>query len=70
MSSNPDVPPQGVKVPSPCSGICRLDERQLCVGCRRSIDEIVEWPRASVARQLEILRELALRTGPEPGRSG
>jgi predicted Fe-S protein YdhL (DUF1289 family) len=70
MSSNPDAPPQGATVPSPCIGICRLDERQLCVGCRRSIDEIAEWPCASVARQLEILRKLALRTGPEPGRSG
>ena len=57
-------------VPSPCIGICRLDERQLCVGCRRSMDEIAEWPRASAARQLEILRELALRTGAQGGRSG
>jgi len=48
-------------VPSPCIGICQLDARQLCVGCRRTIDEIVEWPQASAARRNEILRELALR---------
>jgi predicted Fe-S protein YdhL (DUF1289 family) len=47
---------------SPCVDICRLDPQGLCVGCRRTIDEITEWPRASEARRREILRELALRT--------
>jgi uncharacterized protein len=49
-------------VASPCIDICRLDAQGLCVGCRRSIDEIVEWPRASEARRREILSELVLRT--------
>ena len=49
-------------VPSPCIGICRLDAQELCVGCRRTIDEIAEWSRASAARRDEILRALALRT--------
>jgi uncharacterized protein len=49
-------------VPSPCIDICRLDAQGLCVGCRRTIDEIVEWPRASEARRREILGELVLRT--------
>jgi predicted Fe-S protein YdhL (DUF1289 family) len=48
-------------VPSPCVDICRLDAQGLCVGCRRTIDEITEWPRASEARRREILRELELR---------
>ena len=47
---------------SPCVDICRLDAQGLCVGCRRTIEEIAEWPRASEARRREILRELALRT--------
>jgi predicted Fe-S protein YdhL (DUF1289 family) len=51
-----------VAVPSPCVDICRLDAQGLCVGCRRTIDEIIEWPRASEARRREILRELELRT--------
>jgi len=70
MPSFAYAPPPGAAVPSPCIGICRLDERRLCVDCRRSMDEIAEWPRASAARQLEILRELASRTGPAPGPSG
>jgi predicted Fe-S protein YdhL (DUF1289 family) len=49
-------------VPSPCVDICRLDAQGLCAGCRRTIDEIVEWPRASDARRREILRELELRS--------
>jgi predicted Fe-S protein YdhL (DUF1289 family) len=42
------------------------------VGCRRTIDEIAEWPRASEARRREILRELELRTaaGASGQRSG
>ena len=49
-------------VPSPCIDICRLDAQGLCVGCRRTIDEIMEWPRATEARRREILRQLELRT--------
>jgi predicted Fe-S protein YdhL (DUF1289 family) len=48
-------------VPSPCIDVCRLDAQGLCVGCRRTIDEIAEWPRASEARRREILRELEVR---------
>jgi predicted Fe-S protein YdhL (DUF1289 family) len=48
-------------VPSPCIDVCRLDAQGLCVGCRRTIDEIAEWPRASEARRREILGELERR---------
>jgi uncharacterized protein len=48
-------------VPSPCVDICRLDARGLCIDCRRTIDEISEWPAASEARRREILRALKLR---------
>jgi predicted Fe-S protein YdhL (DUF1289 family) len=57
-------------VPSPCVDICRLDAQGLCVGCRRTIDEIAEWPRASDARRREILRELELRAAASGQRSG
>jgi uncharacterized protein len=48
-------------VVSPCVDICRLDPQGLCVGCRRSIEEITEWSRASEARRREILRDIARR---------
>jgi predicted Fe-S protein YdhL (DUF1289 family) len=50
------------EVPSPCIDICRLDSQGLCVGCRRTIDEIAEWSRAGEARRREILRAVELRT--------
>jgi predicted Fe-S protein YdhL (DUF1289 family) len=49
-------------VPSPCIDVCRLDSQGLCIGCRRTIDEIAEWSRASEARRREILRAVDLRT--------
>ncbi len=48
-------------VPSPCIEICRLDARGLCVGCRRTLGEIAEWPQAADARRREILNDLKLR---------
>jgi uncharacterized protein len=54
-------------VPSPCIDVCRLDAQGLCVGCRRTIDEIVEWPRASEARRREILRALEARRAAARG---
>jgi predicted Fe-S protein YdhL (DUF1289 family) len=42
-------------VASPCTNVCRLDERQVCVGCGRTIDEIIEWPRAAESRRREIV---------------
>jgi predicted Fe-S protein YdhL (DUF1289 family) len=49
-------------VQSPCIDVCRLDARGFCIGCRRTINEISEWPAASEARRREILRAVALRT--------
>jgi len=31
------------RIPSPCLGICQLDERDLCIACMRSGMEIAEW---------------------------
>ena len=57
----PNPSPVDPGVPSPCVDICRLDAKGLCVGCYRTIDEIIEWPRASEARRREILHELKAR---------
>jgi uncharacterized protein len=57
-----DAPLNGAGVLSPCIDVCRLDARGWCIGCRRTIEEITEWSRASEARRREILRAVALRT--------
>jgi predicted Fe-S protein YdhL (DUF1289 family) len=57
-----DTSLKSAAVPSPCIDVCRLNAQGLCVGCRRTLQEISEWPHASDARRLEILRELNTRT--------
>jgi predicted Fe-S protein YdhL (DUF1289 family) len=49
-------------VASPCVDVCRLDAQGLCIGCRRTIDEIAEWSRATEARRREILLNVTERT--------
>ena len=48
-------------VPSPCTGVCRIGVREHCVGCGRVMDEIIDWSRASRARQLVIREQAAAR---------
>jgi predicted Fe-S protein YdhL (DUF1289 family) len=38
-----NVPVASPPILTPCVGICRLDSRGYCVGCRRSGDEIARW---------------------------
>jgi predicted Fe-S protein YdhL (DUF1289 family) len=40
---------------SPCTGTCRLDAQEICVGCGRTLDEIMDWRSAGEARQHEIV---------------
>lgn len=57
--------------PSPCTRICTLDERTgWCLGCGRTIGEIMEWGQASDKRRREILallpgRQEKLRPGTQ-----
>ena len=39
--SNENTTPRPVR--SPCIGVCALDEKDLCIACRRSGMEIAEW---------------------------
>jgi len=45
-------PPQ---VESPCVRNCCLNEQDVCVGCFRSLDEILAWSKVDEAQQLRIL---------------
>ena len=31
-----------IQADSPCIGTCTLDENDICIGCNRHIDEIIE----------------------------
>ena len=49
-------------VPSPCTGVCRIDERSgLCAGCARTLAEIAAWSTLSDDHKRRVRSALALR---------
>ncbi len=42
-------------IASPCVRNCCLDQKDICIGCHRSLAEILEWERASPQRRLTII---------------
>lgn len=42
-------------ISSPCVRNCCLDEQDTCLGCGRSIEEIIRWGNASDKEKLQIL---------------
>jgi predicted Fe-S protein YdhL (DUF1289 family) len=52
-------------VPSPCINVCRIDPvTSLCLGCRRTLDEIAAWGRMDDAGKRAVWVQLP---GREPG---
>jgi len=64
-----DPHPDHPDVPSPCIQVCRIDPRSgLCVGCLRTMDEIVAWPSLDAEGKMRVLQALEGRTAPaDPG---
>jgi predicted Fe-S protein YdhL (DUF1289 family) len=55
---------------SPCVGICSLDDDGLCLGCRRSADEIAAWSRMDDDQRLQLMECLPSREARVvPGRT-
>jgi len=48
---------------SPCINVCVLDERSVCQGCQRTIDEIAGWGRMSAAEQWAVMDRLGRAAG-------
>lgn len=46
---------------SPCTEICTLDDDNICLGCHRTLDEIVRWASMSAAEQRSVIAALADR---------
>jgi len=42
-------------IASPCIRSCCLDEEDICLGCFRHVEEIMEWSTATPERKREIL---------------
>ena len=50
---------------SPCVKVCQMDPRHgLCLGCRRTLDEIARWGAMSDQERERILAELPKRELP------
>jgi hypothetical protein len=50
--------PGGSELLTPCVKICRLDASGLCVGCRRSPEEIMRWREMSADERRYLMREV------------
>lgn len=59
MTGGTDEPVDGI--PTPCVRNCCLDEHDICLGCYRSISEIVRWGEASEQEKVEVLIRCRLR---------
>ena len=46
---------------SPCTNVCDLNTDNVCVGCGRTIDEIIEWGRLTPAEKVAVNRAAADR---------
>lgn len=46
---------------SPCIDICTLDEANVCMGCLRTVQEIIDWSRMSAAQQWAVINTLPER---------
>jgi hypothetical protein len=63
-----------MNVSSPCTGVCKLDGDDICIGCFRSKDEIARWTQMSDREKLFVIARLTDRkllfwvAGPGGGR--
>jgi predicted Fe-S protein YdhL (DUF1289 family) len=45
--------------PSPCDSTCRIDPKtSWCLGCKRTLREIADWPMLSAPEKRALLGEL------------
>ncbi|MEL7312950.1 MAG: DUF1289 domain-containing protein [Pseudomonadota bacterium] len=49
------------KAQSPCISVCTLDDSDICMGCFRSLDEIIDWTMLDEAGKLQVLENVAQR---------
>ena len=48
-------------IPSPCNNVCTIGAGGVCLGCRRTLDEIAAWPTANDEGKRAILAAIAER---------
>ncbi len=53
-------------IESPCIRNCCLDDKDMCLGCFRMLDEILIWSTASSQQQFDIVQACAIRKLKKP----
>ncbi|MFT4764500.1 MAG: putative Fe-S protein YdhL (DUF1289 family) [Oleispira sp.] len=48
-------------IKSPCVHICCLDEKDICLGCYRSCDEICKWGAMDNEQRKDVMKKVAER---------
>lgn len=55
---------QTALVPSPCISVCRMDDMTgLCIGCQRTIEEIIAWGRLTENGKRAVWQDIRRRAG-------
>jgi predicted Fe-S protein YdhL (DUF1289 family) len=49
------------EITSPCVRNCCLDEQDICLGCNRSIDEIMAWRKLNAEAKQKVLLQCQQR---------
>ena len=53
------------RVMSPCKSICIMDAKSnLCIGCKRTIDEVARWPMMNDDERQKVVDSLKTRKLP------
>ncbi len=47
--------------PSPCNRHCCLNEDDMCIGCFRTLDEILQWSASDSEEKMRIIAECKKR---------
>ncbi|WP_232230599.1 DUF1289 domain-containing protein [Alteromonas sp. RW2A1] len=50
---------------SPCKAQCKLDENDICAGCHRTIDEIVNWANYTNEQKIAVFERLETQSHPD-----
>ncbi|MCK5395901.1 MAG: DUF1289 domain-containing protein [Gammaproteobacteria bacterium] len=48
--------PSGISLASPCVRNCCLDKQDVCIGCGRTVEEIIRWGDADGSEKQQILK--------------
>lgn len=55
------------EIESPCIRNCCLDDNDICLGCFRSLDEILSWSASTLEEKQKILSNCKVRSDTRKG---